>query len=69
MNNYSPTARIAQAGTEVPAKLGSSMHRNSSRSCEMVVPLGIGEFASNDRHVFLEAVVRSWTNSQLVLHW
>ena len=31
------------------------------------------EFASNDRHVFLEVVVRSWTNShrnevELVLH-
>ena len=25
----------------------------------MVVPLGIREFASNDRHVFLEVVVRS----------
>ena len=39
----------------------------------MVVPLGIREFASNDRHVFLEVVVRSWTNShrnevELVLH-
>ena len=55
------------------AKLGRSMHRNSSRSCKMVVPLGIREFASNDRHVFLEVVVRSWTNShrnevELVLH-
>ena len=29
----------------------------------MVVTLGIREFASNDRHVFLEVVVRSWTNS------
>ena len=29
----------------------------------MVVPLGIREFASNDRHVFLEVIVRSWTNS------
>ena len=49
------------------------MHRNSSRSCKMVVTLGIREFASNDRHVFLEVVVRSWTNShrnevELVLH-
>ena len=52
-----------KAGTEAPAKLGRSMHRNSSRSCEMVVTLGIREFASNDRHVFLEVVVRSWTNS------
>ena len=39
----------------------------------MVVTLGIREFASNDRHVFLEVVVRSWTNShrnevELVLH-
>ena len=39
----------------------------------MVVPLGIREFASNDRHVFLEVVVRSWTNLhrnevELVLH-
>ena len=54
----------------MPAKLGSSMHRNS---CEMVVPLGIREFASDDRHVFLEVVVRSWTNShrnevELVMH-
>ena len=47
----------------MPAKLGRSMHRNSSRSCKMVVTLGIREFASNDRHVFLEVVVRSWTNS------
>ena len=39
------------------------MHRNSSRSCKMVVTLGIREFASNDRHVFLEVIVRSWTNS------
>ena len=52
-----------KAGTEAPAKLGRSMHRNSSRSCKMVVTLGIREFASNDRHVFLEVVVRSWTNS------
>ena len=39
----------------------------------MVVTLGIREFASNDRHVFLEVVVRSWTNLhrnevELVLH-
>ena len=34
----------------------SSMHRNSPRSCKMVVPLGIREYASNDRHVFLKVV-------------
>ena len=39
----------------------------------MVVPLGIRQFTSNDGHVFLEVVVRSWTNShrnevELVLH-
>ena len=39
-------------------------HRNSSRSHKLVVPLGVREFASNDRRVFLEVVVRfSWTNS------
>ena len=44
---------------EAPAKLGRSMHRNSSRSCKIVVTLGIREFASNDRHVFLEVVANS----------
>ena len=39
----------------------------------MVVTLGIREFASNDHHVFLKVVIRSWTNShrnevELVLH-
>ena len=62
MNNYRPTVQ-AESRNEAPAKLGRSMHRNSLRSCKMVVTLGIREFASNDRHVFLEVIVRSWTNS------
>ena len=71
MNNYRPTA---QAGGKQERKRQPNLAEAcSSRSCKMVVTLGIREFASNDRHVFLEIVIRSWTNShrnevELVLH-
>ena len=61
MNNYRPTA---QAGGKQERKCQPNLAATcNSRSCKMVVPLGIREFASNDRHVLLEVVVRSWTNS------
>ena len=77
MNNYRPTAQYRQAG-----KQERKCQPNLAAACVETVQaaakwlyhlIGIREFASNDRHVFLEVVVRSWTNShrnevELVLH-
>ena len=76
MNNYRPTA---QAGGKQERKCQPNLAAACIETVQeaakiMVVPLGIREFASNDHHVFLEVVVRSWTNShrnevELVFAW
>ena len=57
MNNYRPTA---QAGGKQERKCQPNLTAACIETVQEAVPLGILEFASNDRHVFLEVVVRSW---------
>ena len=73
MNNHRPTGS-GKARTEVPVKLGSSIETVQEAAANLLYhALGVREFASNDHHVFLEVVIKSWTNShrnevELVMH-
>ena len=73
MNNDRPTA---QAGGKQERKcqpnLAAACIETVQEAAKWLYHL-VYEFPSNDRHVFLEVVVRSWTNShrnevELVLH-